>query len=132
MNRTIRITTWAIALSLVGAATTALLAEDETRPDHHKHCHHDGHRHLPPLIQALDSDGDGAISSSEIANASTSLAKLDTNGDGSLTRDELRPKRGDRNCPKGGPKWNHPDNADTPAETTVNTPAEPVHETPAE
>lgn len=45
---------------------------------------------LDPILAALDSDGDGVISSAEIANASASLRKLDKNQDGQLTEDEVR------------------------------------------
>jgi hypothetical protein len=51
------------------------------------------HRPVPPIIAALDTNGDGIISADEIANASASLLKLDKNGDGQLTMDELRPPR---------------------------------------
>jgi Ca2+-binding EF-hand superfamily protein len=44
-----------------------------------------------PLMRALDADGDGKISKSEIENAAKALAKLDKNGDGELTREELMP-----------------------------------------
>jgi len=40
------------------------------------------------LITALDTDGDGIISATEIANATASLKTLDKNGDGELTPDE--------------------------------------------
>ena len=50
------------------------------------------HRHPPsPLMEALDTNGDGILSADEIANASESLKKLDKNGDGKLTPDEYRP-----------------------------------------
>lgn len=39
---------------------------------------------VPPLIHALDTDGDGVISADEIANAATSLLTLDRNEDGKL------------------------------------------------
>jgi hypothetical protein len=55
------------------------------------------HRPVPPIVAALDTNGDGIISAEEIANASASLLKLDKNGDGQLTMDELRPPR-----PQGG------------------------------
>jgi len=48
---------------------------------------------LPPVVKALDVNGDGVIDAAEIANAPTALLKLDKNGDGQLTRDELRPPR---------------------------------------
>ncbi|HWH72425.1 MAG TPA: hypothetical protein VNT26_23895 [Candidatus Sulfotelmatobacter sp.] len=56
--------------------------------------------HLPPLMTALDTDGNGELSAEEIANASAALLKLDANGDGKLTREELRPKHPGR---PGGP-----------------------------
>jgi hypothetical protein len=55
---------------------------------------HDGHRPpRPPLIAALDANGDGVIDAAEIANAPAALLKLDKNGDGKLTPDEYRPHR---------------------------------------
>ncbi len=53
---------------------------------------------VPPLMNALDADDDGILSSEEIENAAAALKKLDTNGDGQLTSDELRPAGG-----PGGP-----------------------------
>ena len=54
-------------------------------------------RPKPPIIAALDANGDGTIDASEIAKASESLKKLDKNGDGKLTQDECMPSR-----PQGG------------------------------
>jgi hypothetical protein len=54
-----------------------------------------GGRPLPPIVSALDVNGDGVIDASEIANAAVALRKLDTNGDGKLTPDEYRPPRPD-------------------------------------
>jgi Ca2+-binding EF-hand superfamily protein len=44
-----------------------------------------------PLVRALDKDGDGEISSSEIEAAAAGLKTLDKNDDGKLTRDEIFP-----------------------------------------
>jgi len=44
-----------------------------------------------PFLRALDADGDGALSSAEIAAASSSLLELDRNGDGDISPDELHP-----------------------------------------
>jgi len=48
-------------------------------------------RPFNPVMLALDADEDGALSASEIANATASLQALDLNGDGQLTMDEFRP-----------------------------------------
>jgi hypothetical protein len=45
-----------------------------------------------PAMKALDTDGDGELSASEIAKAPAALATLDTDGDGQLSRDELMPR----------------------------------------
>ena len=58
----------------------------------------EGRRPIPPLMNALDANHDGTIDETEIANASTSLKKLDKNGDGKISPEELRPAR-----PEGGP-----------------------------
>jgi len=57
----------------------------------------------PPLLKALDADGDGQISAKEIENAALALKSLDKNKDGKLTRDELRPERG-----RGRPGFDRP------------------------
>ncbi len=60
------------------------------------------HRPLPPIIAALDTNHDGLIDASEIANASAALMTLDKNGDGKLTMLELMgppPNRGGTNGP---------------------------------
>ena len=46
------------------------------------------------LFTALDQDGDGTLSATEIAAAPSSLRKLDTNGDGALSAGELFGGRG--------------------------------------
>ncbi len=56
-----------------------------------------------PLVEALDKDHDGTISSEELASAAESLKKLDKNGDGRLTEDELRPAGPPRRPPNDGP-----------------------------
>lgn len=45
-----------------------------------------------PLIEALDANKDGSISTEEITNAAAALQTLDQDGDGALSRDELRPQ----------------------------------------
>ena len=47
----------------------------------------------PPLMKALDADGDGVISAAEIKNASKALMSLDKDGDGKLSDEETRPPR---------------------------------------
>ena len=46
---------------------------------------------LPPIVKALDANGDGVIDANEIANAPAALKSLDKNSDGQLTRDEFCP-----------------------------------------
>ncbi len=61
------------------------------------------HHMIPPIIKALDANGDGVIDAEEIANASKALLSLDKNGDGKLTLDEIRPKRPEgQNGQQGG------------------------------
>ena len=50
----------------------------------------------PPalLMAALDADGDGTVSATEIVSAPRSLRALDADGDGRLTAAELRPAAG--------------------------------------
>ena len=63
------------------------------------------HRPPPnPLVEALDTDGDHVISSSELEDATASLKKLDQDGDGQLTHEEMRPPR----APHGGPDHRSP------------------------
>ena len=44
-----------------------------------------------PIFAALDTNHDNVIDGDEIANATSSLKKLDKNNDGKLTEDEVRP-----------------------------------------
>ena len=44
-----------------------------------------------PIMKVLDTDHDGTLSASEIANASKALVQLDKNGDGIISADEMRP-----------------------------------------
>ena len=60
----------------------------------------------PPLVTALDNDGDGELSASEIEAAGKSLLKLDRNGDGKLGPDELFPRPADG--PPGRPGEGRP------------------------
>jgi hypothetical protein len=65
-------------------------------------------RPVPPIVAALDTNGDGVIDASEIANASVSLLKLDKNGDGQLTRNEYG------GPPPGRPSGPPPDGSGPP------------------
>ncbi len=62
-----------------------------------------GKRPVPPVMAALDKNGDGSLDATEIAGASAALATLDKNGDGKLTREELRPARPE-GAPDGAPE----------------------------
>ena len=50
---------------------------------------------MPPIVVALDANGDGIIDAAEIANATAALAKLDKNGDGEISYDEALPSAPD-------------------------------------
>jgi hypothetical protein len=70
---------------------------------------------MHPVFAALDADGNGELSESEIGNAVSALRGLDKNGDGVLTPNELRPEfgpGGPDNGP-GGPKGEGRDNGRT-------------------
>ncbi len=56
----------------------------------------------PPIFSALDSNGDGAVSSDELSNAATILGTLDRNGDGGLEPEEYRPPRPAERGSSGG------------------------------
>jgi hypothetical protein len=72
---------------------------------------------VPPLVAALDANGDGELDATEIANASVALLQLDVNGDGKLSRDELRPKgHGGPGGAGGPPHDGDPDGPGGPGE----------------
>ena len=50
-----------------------------------------GGRLASPITQALDTDGDGELSATEIENATAALKTLDKDKDGKLSSEELRP-----------------------------------------
>ncbi len=50
-----------------------------------------GMMQMMPLMKVLDTDQDGTLSASEIANASKALVQLDKNGDGIISSEEMRP-----------------------------------------
>ncbi len=76
------------------------------------HGPHDGRGPHPggpppnPIVEALDNNRDGEISSDEISDAVAALKKLDRNSDGKLTHDELRPPHRPRGMRDGvrGPR----------------------------
>jgi len=73
---------------------------------------------MHPLMQALDTNGDGELSAEEIENAAKALKKLDKNGDGKLSRGELRPPfpgPGGPGGPGGPPPGMKPSRSSQPA-----------------
>lgn len=92
-----------ILSALLATSALSLMAQDADTPAPRGSRHPGGpggpgHR-PPPFIAALDVNKDGVIDATELANASTVLAKLDRNGDGQITLDELRPQ-----CPTDAPE----------------------------
>ncbi len=81
-------------------AVTSLSLTAQDSPEGHRP---GGHRGAPPIVSALDTNQDGTIDATEIANASAALLALDKNGDGQLTPDELMPKRPEGQGGPGGP-----------------------------
>jgi Ca2+-binding EF-hand superfamily protein len=76
---------------------------DRPRPDMPR----DGERPMGPppgmfVMRALDTDGNGRLSSSEIADAAKALAKLDKNNDGEITPDEIMAGAGNFRPGEGG------------------------------
>lgn len=53
---------------------------------------------VDPIVKAIDSNGDGSISLSELKSASSSIRKLDSNGDRVVSREEAS---GKNNLPQG-------------------------------
>ena len=63
---------------------------------------------MPLIIKALDTNGDGVIDASEIANAPAALKTLDKNGDGKLTVEEYIGPWAGTNGPARGPGGRRP------------------------
>lgn len=49
-----------------------------------------GGRMVDPIAKAIDANGDGTLSESEIAGAAERVRSLDTDGNGSISADEIR------------------------------------------
>jgi hypothetical protein len=54
-------------------------------------------RYIPLIVEALDADKDGALSSEEVGKASDAIKTLDKDSDGKVSAEEMRPQR-----PAGG------------------------------
>ena len=82
-----------------GSGTTP--AKDEVKKAEGPQGGH-GQHPMPPLIKALDPNGDMVIDATEMANAGTALKALDKDGDGTVSREEMWPGRGRGHEGKGG------------------------------
>ena len=93
---------WSTAVGLIGLAASIAAAQAPGPPGRGGPGGGFGGR-APgsALLQALDTDGDGALSAKEIENATAALKKLDKDNDGKLTREELRPGPGGRGPVQG-------------------------------
>lgn len=71
---------------------------------------------IPPILAFFDTDRDGEISEDEIDAASDKLAELDRNEDGRITREEMKPPRGEGDRPPrdGEPKGPPPHGRQVP------------------
>jgi len=78
--------------------------------------HDDPHRNpiFHSLLKAIDTDGDGVISMTEMNHAPESLLSLDKDGDGKLSNEELRPRHKDGPKDGKGEKDDKPDKANKP------------------
>ncbi|MEZ0257467.1 MAG: EF-hand domain-containing protein [Chthoniobacter sp.] len=95
--------------------------------------HDDPHRNpiMHALLKAIDTDGDGVISMTEMNHAPESLLTLDKDGDGKLSDDELRPPAHRKDGPKDGK--DKPEKADKPdAEKGDKTAADKDKDAPAD
>jgi hypothetical protein len=102
-----------ILSALLATSALSLMAQDGDAAAPRAGRLHGGPGHRPPpFIEALDVNKDGVIDATELANASTALAKLDKNGDGQLTPDEFMgghgPRGGKGPGPGRGPRPNAP------------------------
>ena len=146
-----------LAVAALGAATLTAVAQDGPKPDRPQGGPQgtqgdqrrgprpeggpDGQRRpdgpgnrpmVPPLFAALDTNHDGVIDATEIAQAAEHLKALDKNGDGKITMDEIggRPGRGPggpggpggqeggprpEGRPEGGPRGPHPEGEGSPS-----------------
>jgi hypothetical protein len=86
-----------------------------------------GDRPAPPVIHALDADGDGTISATEMENAPESLKKLDKNEDGELSPPELRPHGPPPAEDSDGEENPPPDANEATAESSPPKPCAPIH-----
>jgi hypothetical protein len=102
LKTTIMKITTILALTLALGASTALVQGQPGGPGGPPG---GGRFPMPPIIKALDVNGDGTIDSNEIANASAELLTLDKNGDGKLSAEELKPKMDGDFTPPGGGKF---------------------------
>lgn len=76
------------AFGLILMLGAALLAQQASRPERGGPGGM-GRFGAPPVLAALDANGDGEVSAQEIDNAAVALRTLDKNKDGKLTREEL-------------------------------------------
>ncbi|MCU0750392.1 MAG: hypothetical protein MUF13_12680 [Akkermansiaceae bacterium] len=106
-----------ILLLTLLASAPALFAQDGPPPEGEGRpgpVGRPGPRMPHPLMAALDTDKDGALSAEEIAAAPESLAKLDKNGDGKLDRGELFPPPPKGQRPPRGQRQGDPDGEGPP------------------
>lgn len=106
-----------ITLAMALSAATGFAAEGDTRPANPPGPRPGGsegqqrHRPMPPILAALDANGDGTLSTEELNNASAALKSLDKNGDGQVTGEEFRGPRPQEGKPEGARPEGRPEGA---------------------
>lgn len=98
------------SLAQLDADQNGRISEEETRPPKPEG-EKEGRRQprggeeerpAPPVMAALDQNGDGTLSKREVGRASKSLNELDVDGSGSLEREEMTPVAPEEGGPQGG------------------------------
>ena len=99
-----------LLVAALAVGTLSLIANDaDTAPESRgPRGPRGGGRGVPPAAAVIDTNRDGVLDATEIANAAAALGTLDADKDGILTPEELMPKGGrGPGRPDGAPEGGH-------------------------